>query len=292
MSADPLIIKACLNGIRGREVASGVPWTPREVADEARRCADAGASMVHFHARSDAGAISYDPAWYSEADRLIREETDLIVNHTTVRTSDVPIATVLRTLRETNEPVDMIALNPGYLVLHLPRAGESRETLVIPNSYSDIQAIINVCTERGIAIEPTALDTGFLSSVAMLVQDGLLSSPRYLLLEFGGAFGDGFQIMPGNERSYRFLTECTREVFPDAIWMAHGIGDSVFDIAKFAIADGAHVRVGFEDRAVLEDGRVASSNAEFVQWAVEQGRAHGREPASTSVARSKLLPQP
>ncbi|MFT4560276.1 MAG: 3-keto-5-aminohexanoate cleavage enzyme [Gammaproteobacteria bacterium] len=289
MSADPLIIKACLNGIRSREIASGVPWTPREVADEARRCADAGASMVHFHARTDSGAISYDPAWYSEADRLIREETDLILNHTTVRTSDVPIATVLRTLRDTSDPVDMIALNPGYLVLHLPRAGASRETLVIPNSYADIQAIIEVCTERGIAIEPTALDTGFLSSVVMLVQDGLLESPRYLLLEFGGSFGDGFQIMPGNERSYRFLTESAHEVFPDALYMAHGIENSVFDIARFAIADGAHVRVGFEDRAVLDDGRVASSNAEFVQWAVEQGRALGREPASTKFARSKLL---
>jgi uncharacterized protein (DUF849 family) len=70
---DDLVIKACLNGIRGREVAANVPWTPAEVADEAKRCAEAGAAIVHFHARASNGGISYDPAWYSEADRLIRE---------------------------------------------------------------------------------------------------------------------------------------------------------------------------------------------------------------------------
>ena len=287
---ESLIIKACLNGIRGRDVAAGVPWSPREVADEAKRCADAGASIVHFHARTTDGAISYDPNWYAEADRLIREETDLILNHTTVRTADVPIESVLLSLSETPDPVDMIALNPGYLVLHLQRPDAARETLVIPNSYADIQAILQVCAQRGIAIEPTALDTGFLSGVAMLVEDGLLATPRYILLEFGGAFGDGFQIMPGNERSYRYLTECTQEVFPEALWMAHGIEDSVFCIARLAIEDGAHVRVGFEDCATLEDGRVARSNADFVQWAVEHGRANGRAPASASEARTTLIP--
>ena len=60
---DTIIIKACLNGARGREQSAHVPWTPQEVADEALRCAAAGASIVHIHARSDAGAISYDPQW-------------------------------------------------------------------------------------------------------------------------------------------------------------------------------------------------------------------------------------
>lgn len=288
---DPLIIKACLNGIRGRDVAANVPWTPREVADEARRCAEAGASMVHFHARTDDGGISYDPAWYAEADALIRAETDLILNHTTVRTHDVPVDTVVRTLLETERPVDSIALNPGYLVLHLPRE-DTRETLVIPNAYSDLEAIIGACKQRGIAVEPTVLDTGFLSAVVMLVDDGLLATPNYLLLEFGGRFGDGLQVMPGNTRSYRYMRACAEEVFPVAKHVVHGIEDSVFNIAGLAIADGAHVRVGFEDRATLDDGTIAESNADFVRWAVQRARAEGREPASVEVARAALLEAP
>jgi 3-keto-5-aminohexanoate cleavage enzyme len=287
---DELVIKACLNGTRGREVAGTVPWTPVEVAAEAKRCADAGAAIVHFHARGTDGSISYDPAWYSEADRLIRGQTDLILNHTTVRTADVPIDTVLKTLTDTPEPVDMIALNPGYLVLHIANAKAGRDSLVIPNTYSDMQALLAVCSARGIVPEATALDCGFLSTVVMLVEDGLLASPRYVLLEFGGRFGDGLQVMPGNARSYRFMVDSLQEVFPDASWIAHGIEDSVFEIAKLTIDDGAHVRVGFEDSAILDDGSVAASNADFVRWAVERGRALGREPASPAAARAMLLP--
>ena len=58
---DKIVIKACLNGMRGRERSSQVPWTPAEVAAEARRCAEAGAAVVHIHARTPEGGISYDP---------------------------------------------------------------------------------------------------------------------------------------------------------------------------------------------------------------------------------------
>jgi uncharacterized protein (DUF849 family) len=261
-----LIIKACLNGIRGREIASAVPYSPREVADEALRCADVGASMVHFHARTPDGGISYDPEWYAEADGLIREDSDLILNHTTVRTAGEPLERVLATLEATPDPVDVIALNPGYLVIHSKRTKPGRETLVIPNSYDDLTAIIDVCRRRGIAIEPTALDAGFLSSIVMLVNDGVLPEPRYVLLEFGGRFGDGLQVMPGNTRSFRYMVDSLNEVFPNALSLAHGIEDSVFEIAEQSIAGGGHVRMGFEDRATLIDGRPARSNAEFVSW--------------------------
>ena len=286
---DKIVIKACLNGIRGREASPGVPFTPKEVAAEAKRCADAGASMVHFHARGANGEISYDPDWYAETDRLIRESTSLVLNHTTVRTADVPIERVLDTLRDTPEPVDMISLNPGYLVLHPKTRSETRETLAIPNDYSDLIALIEVCRERGIVPEPTVLDTGFLSTVALLVHEGWLEPPPYLLLEFSGRFGDGLQVIPGDMRSYTFMTECVGEVFPQATWIAHGIEDSVFEIAELAVNDGAHVRVGFEDRATLADGTRADSNAQFVQWAVDYASECGREPATPEEAREILL---
>ncbi len=75
-------------------------------------------------------------------------------------------------------------------------------------------------------------------------------------------------------------------------YRAHGIEDSVFTIASLAMATGAHVRVGFEDRATLVDGSLAESSADFVSWAVNVARAHGREPATPQEARQMLgLPQ-
>ena len=286
---DKIVIKACLNGMRGREQSPHVPWTPAEIAAEAKRCADAGAAIVHIHARTPEGEISYDPEWYTEADRLIREQTDLIVNHTTARMPDATIDQVLRYLRETPEPVDMISLNSGNIVFHTPLSEGGRRTIAIPNSYNDIKQTLMVCNERGIVPEPAVLDTGFLSSVVMLVEDGLLPSPRYLLVEFSGRFGQGFQIMPGTPRSYFYMTDCVKEVFPDATWIAHGIEDSVFTIASLAISTGAHIRVGFEDRATLVDGTLAQSNADYVNWSVEVARAHGREPATPQEARQILI---
>src|SRR6059036_1974004 len=232
---DKIIIKACLNGARGREQNPNVPWTPAEVAAEAKRCADAGASIVHFHARTPQGGISYDPAWYTEADRLIRAQTNLILNHTTARMPDATLDQVLRYLRETPEPVDMISLNTGNIAFNTPLSHGTRHTIAIPNSYDDLR-----------------------------------------------------QIMPGTPRSYFYMTACVKELFPDATWVAHGIEDSVFTIAGLAIATCAHVRVGFEDRATLVDGSLAQSSADFVTWAVNVARAHGREPATPQEARQLL----
>ena len=285
---DSIIIKACLNGARGREQSAHVPWTPQEVADEALRCAAAGAAIVHIHARSDTGGISYDPQWYAKTDGLIRARSDLIINHTTARMPDASIDQVLQYLRETPEPVDMVSLNTGNIIVNGALQNGTRSTLAIPNSYEDIRLTILACHERGIVPEPAVLDTGFLSNVVGLVEDGLLKTPNYLLLEFGGRFGDGLLIMPGTARSYVYMTDCVREVFPQAIWAAHGIEDSVFHIAALAIAGGDHLRIGFEDRATLSDGRPATSNAEFVTWAVAAARAHGREPATPAQARALL----
>ncbi len=285
---DKIIIKACLNGARGREQNPHVPWTPAEVAAEAKRCANAGAAIVHIHARTPQGGTSYDPAWYAEADRLIRAQTGLIVNHTTAREPHATIDQVLQYLRDTPEPVDMVSLNTGNIVFNTPLSQGTRRTIAIPNSYDDIRQTIMACRERDIVPEPAVLDTGFLTNVATLVQDGLLPSPRYLLIEFSGRFGDGLQIMPGTSRSYFYLTDCVKELFPNAIWVAHGIEDSVFTIASLAIATGAHVRVGFEDRATLVDGSLARSSADFVTWAVNMARAHGREPARPQDVRHMI----
>ncbi len=285
---DKIIIKACLNSARSREHNPHVPWTPAEVAAEAKRCADAGASIVHFHARTPQGGTSYDPTWYAEADRLIRAQTNLIVNHTTAREPDVTTAQVLQYLRETPEPVNLVSLNTGTIVFYTADAHGTRRTVTIPNSYEDIRQIIFACRERGIMPEPAVLDTGFLSNLVRLVEDGLLPVPRYLLVEFSGRFGDGFQLMPGTPRSYFYLTECIRDVFPGATWVAHGIEDSVFTIASLAVATGAHVRVGLEDRATLIDGTPARSNADFVEWAVRLARTYGREPATPREARAMI----
>ena len=111
---DEIIIKAFLNGGRGREDNPKVPWTPEGVAQEAVRCYEAGACIVHFHARSPDGGSRYETDWYPQTDGLIRSSCDLVMNHTTARRADVPVEAITRYLLETPNPVEMVSLNMGH----------------------------------------------------------------------------------------------------------------------------------------------------------------------------------
>ena len=124
---------------------------------------------MHIHARTNDGGISYDPEWYTEADRLMRAQTDLVINHTTARMPGASIDQVLHYLRETPAPTDMISLNTGSITFNTHLVDGTRQTVAIPNSYEDIRQTILICRERGIIPEPTVLDTGFLSNVVTLV---------------------------------------------------------------------------------------------------------------------------
>lgn len=283
----PVLIKACLNGARDRHQNPHVPWTPQEVADEAVRCADAGAAVVHFHARDADGAESYDPTWYAETDTLIRARCDLILNHTTIRPAGVRVEDVLRYLRETPEPVDMVSLVMGTITGSRLVDGE-RVTFTIPNSYEEIAAVLDVCYARGIVPEPALFDLGMLNVAESLLGEGVLRSDRYFLLEPTGLWGDGRQLAPGRREEYFQLADAIRARHPGAIWAAHGSGMDTFRTVGLAMATDAHVRVGFEDSPTLPTNDAPRSNAEFVEWAVQLARLHGREPMTPARARQVL----
>jgi len=286
---DTIIIKACLNGARGREANPNVPWTPEEVSQEAVRCFDAGASIVHFHARTPEGGISYDPEWYAHTDTLIRAQCDLVLNHTTARQAGVPVETVTRYLLDTPDPVEMVSLNLGQGVRWVPaQGGSTRRTSITPNSYEDILATLEACYRRGTFPEPAVHDMGMLNNAVTLMREGNIRSSRYFLVEPSAHWGDGRQGLPGTPKNYFLITDTIREFYPEATWLAHSSGSQTFVIGAIAIATGAHLRVGFEDSPFLPNNPQPISNAEYVAWAVALARAHGREPATPAQARELL----
>jgi 3-keto-5-aminohexanoate cleavage enzyme len=286
---DQVLIKACLNGARGREDNPNVPWTPREVADEAVRARDAGAAIVHFHARHDDGRPSYDAAWYEETDRLIRDRSDVILNHTTIRPASVPLESVLAYLRGTSQPVDMVSLVIGSMqgARKDPATGK-RTAFSIPNTWDDIAALLDVCYERGIRPEPAYFDLGMLSLGEALLADRLLRHDDYFLLEPTGHWGDGRQLAPGGRAESLQLLDAVQSRHLGALCVLHGSGPTSFTTATLAVAAGAHVRVGFEDSPRLPGDDRPSSNAAFVEWAVALARMLGRQPATPAEVRALL----
>ena len=288
---DTIIIKACLNGSRGRQDNPNVPWTPEEVAGEAVRCSNAGASIVHFHARTTEGAVSYETEWYANTDALIRAECDLVLNHTTARGWDVPVERVTEYLLGTPDPVEMVSLNLGYGV-RWASDGDGRRTSISPNSYEDIVKTLDACYSRGTFPEPAVHDTGMLNNAVTLMREGKIRSSAYFLVEPSAHWGDGRQSMVGTPRNYFMLTDSIRELYPQATWLAHSGGSQTFVLAGIAVATGAHIRVGMEDSPFLPGEPQPRSNAEYIEWAATLARLHGREPATPAQARQllKLLP--
>lgn len=290
-----VLIEVALNGGRDRAEQPATPYTPEEVAVEARGCAEAGACLVHLHARTAGGAWSADPAWYAEALGRIRAATpDVLISVPSLRPAGVPVAAFLDLLTAlASSPrtrPDLVSVNLGHIVVWepVPATGDSnRRTVHFPNDYADVVAVLAACRTHGITPELGVMDLGFISNAVALRDDGVLPAPGWFLLELDSpADGAGPQVAPSTVANYDILAARLRTHFPDAAWAAHGAGRPGYSVLRRALTRGAHVRVGFEDAVHLPDGRLAVSNAELVAWAVAAARQVGREPASATIARS------
>lgn len=287
---DVAIIEAAINGGRSCATCPAVPITPDEIAAEARRCSDAGASVVHFHAQEADGGWLADPALYAAAIRAARRAApDVLLSITSLRPAEVPVAAItalLATLADDSATrPDLVSINVGHIVAW-ERGEAGRRTVHYPNSYADIAALLAACRAGGIVPGLGVMDLGFLSNAVTLRDDGLLPAPPWFLLELDTLdYGAGRQVVPATLANYDHLAAQLRAQFPGATYAAHGVEGATYPIVARALATGAHVRVGFEDATALPDGRPAASNADLVAWAVALAREAGRRPATPAEAR-------
>lgn len=288
---DSVVIEAALNGGRDRREHPAVPLSPSEIAEEAARCAAAGASLVHVHARDDAGGWNDDADRYAETIRLIRRAApELPVGITSIRPDGVGIGTTILLLNAlATDPETLpeaMSINLGHIAAWEPDPAGGRRTVHYPNGYKDVVGLLRACAAFGIRPELGVMDFGFVSNAAALRDDGALPPEPWFLLELDSpGFGRPPQVAPATVAAYDALAAALREQFPAARWAAHGQGVGTFAVVRRVLEDGSHVRVGFEDAVVLPDGRVPASNAELVEWAVTAARAVGREPAGYEETR-------
>jgi uncharacterized protein (DUF849 family) len=292
-NAGAVLIAAALNGGRDRTENRAVPWTAQELATEAHRCAEEGATIFHVHARAGDGGWTGDAARYAEVVRGLREAVPGgLVSITSLRPEGVPIEAVLVLLtclagNAATKP-DLISINLGHIVVWEPAAdGSGRRTVHHPNAYAEIVRLLKACAEHGIRPELGVMDLGFVSNAVALKHDSVLPMRPWFLLELDSpAIGSGVQIAPATVENYRALALPLRRHFPESSWAAHGQGVAGYAVLRRALADGTHIRVGFEDAIHHPDGRLARSNAELVAWAVAAARDVGRSPATFEETRA------
>jgi 3-keto-5-aminohexanoate cleavage enzyme len=278
---DACILTCAVSGaVADRAQCPGIPYTPEEYAKEVRRARDAGASMVHVHARRPDGTPTVEPAHYRAiAQAILAEAPDIVLNLSTGWVG-LPMAERVGHITELRPEIG--ALNMGSL--NYARYSERRKAFVFDfvfeNPFADIVFLLERMNEAGVKPECECFDVGHVESVAPLIDLDVLRAPIQFSLIHG--------VLGGIRATPRNLAHMASVVPDGSTWGVIAVSREQWQLAATAAALGGNVRVGFEDNFYLPSGEMASSNGELVEAAASIVRLQGRRVAEPDEARVLL----
>jgi 3-keto-5-aminohexanoate cleavage enzyme len=246
-----------------------VPYTPAEIAAEVRRSFDAGARMVHVHARRDDGAPTQDSTRYCETVDAIRAAVPEII---------VQVSTGGAVGMGKDERLGSLAARPEMASLTCGTVNFGRG--VFENPAPLMLDFARALVAAGVKPELELFDLGHLDNAAWLVRQAPLEGPLHHDLVLG--------VPGGAAGSPRNVVTLADRLPPGSTWSATGIGRTHLAVITTAIACGGHVRLGFEDQVELRPGELARSNADLVARAVEIGELTGRTVPTPERTRELL----
>lgn len=281
MADDRVIITAALTGVlTTRDHCPAIPYTPDEIAAEARRARDAGAAAVHIHAREDDGRPSFRVERYQEIARAVRAACpDVILNFSTGAVG-LPKEDRIAHIPATRP--DVAALNMGSMnyAIYSRRRRQFVVDFVFSNPFGEIAYFLETMRAHGVKPELECFDRGHIHNAEPFRADGRLDDPIWFSLVMG--------VLGGVPASVPDLVAQASALPPGAVWQVIGISLEQWRLAAAALAMGGHVRVGLEDNFYLSDGVMARSNGDLVEKAVRLAREVGRTPATPAEARALL----
>jgi len=282
--SDKVVITCALTGVLAkREQCPWVPYTPAEIAEEARRAWEAGAAVVHIHARTDEGAPTYEPQVYAAIRREIESRCPVILNFSTGGLG--PMEGRVAHVREVKPAIAALNMGSMNYAKYSPRRKEFVFDFVFENPFKDICYLLSVMKEARVKPELECFDLGHTASIVPLLDQGLLEEP----LQFSFIMG----VLGGIRATAENLAAQAREaraLSRDPAWEVIGISHEQWTMLAAALALGGNVRVGLEDNFYLDSAgtQMARSNGDLVAKAVRMARDAGREPATVQEARSML----
>ena len=282
---DKVIITAALTGVLAtRQQSPYIPYTPDEIAAEARRCVEAGASIVHIHARQDNGMPAYDVETYARIDEAVKGQCpDVIINYST---GAIGLERETRVHQIRALKPDMAALNMGSMnyAIYSRKAKTFYHDHVFANPFKDIQYFLEAMNEAGTRPEMECFDTGHINNARPLIDMGILQPPFQFSLVMG--------VLGGIPASTKNLLHQVEQLPDNSFWQVIGIGTKQWPLVAAALTMGGNVRVGLEDNLYLPNGELAKSSAEGVETAVTLANLTGVPIATVAEAREKLqIPQ-
>jgi 3-keto-5-aminohexanoate cleavage enzyme len=278
---DKAIITCAVSGaVANKHQCPGIPYTPEEYAKEVRRARDAGATMVHVHARTPEGIPTVEVEHYRAITRAILAETpDIVINYSTGWVG-LPMAERVAHITELKPEIGALNMGSMNYAKYSPKRKGFVFNFVFENNFEDIIFLLERMQEAGVKPECECFDVGHVESVEPLVDLGVLSPPIQFSLIHG--------VLGGISATARNLAHMASVVPAGSTWGVIAISRDQWTMVGAAAALGGNVRVGFEDNFYLPSGEMASSNGELVEAAAQIVRLQGREVAEPSEARALL----
>src|SRR5580700_6925060 len=280
---DLCVVTCALSGVlANRSQCPDIPYTPAEMGEEAKRAYDAGASVVHIHARNDDGGPTFSPAVFAKIKEEIRKRCPIILNFSTGTIVD-DVTEQCTYVRESRP--EIAALNMG--TMNYSKYSEKRKAfvfdMVFPNTYAKIMKLISAMNEAGAKPELECFDSGHTHGIWPLLDMGLLKPPlqfSFIVNVLGG--------IPPTVESLQLQRQIALDLAPGSEWEVIGISKCQWRMLATALVLGGNVRVGLEDNLYLPAGVPARSNGDLVDVAVRMVRDVGRRPATVDEARAIL----
>jgi uncharacterized protein (DUF849 family) len=293
-----IITCAVTGAIHTPSMSPHLPVTAQEIADAAIGAAEAGAAIVHLHARDpQTGKPDQSPEAFRPFLQVIKQRSDVVINITTGGAPTMLVEERLRpaaTFKPEVASLNMGSMNFGlYPMLNRfkdfkhdwerPYLEGSRDR-IFRNTFADIENILTTCAGNGTRFEIECYDIGHLYTLAHFVDRGVVKPPLFVQSVFGILGGIG----PHPDDVMHMKRTADRLFGTDYAWSVLGAGRNQLPVAAMAAAMGGNIRVGLEDSLWAGRGRLAESNAQQVKLARQIIEALGLDVATPDEARQIL----
>ncbi|PTE06917.1 3-keto-5-aminohexanoate cleavage protein [Mesorhizobium helmanticense] len=294
-----IIITCAVTGsIHTPSMSPHLPVTAQEIAQAAIEAAQAGAAIVHLHARNPVdGRPDQSTEAFAPFLQVIKQSTDCVVNITTGGAATMTVEERVKpaaTFAPEVASLNMGSMNFGlYPMLERfktfqhdwerPYLEGSRDR-IFRNTFGDIEHILRICAQNGTRFEIECYDIGHLYTLAHFVERGLVKAPFFVQSVFGILGGIG-----AHPEDVAHMKRTADRLFGnDYHWSVLGAGRNQLPIATQAIALGGNVRVGLEDSLWIGRGQLAKSNADQVRKVRQIIEGLGASVATPDEARQIL----
>lgn len=298
-SPKKIIVTCAVTGaIHTPSMSPHLPVTPEEIVSEAVAAAEAGAAILHLHARDPQnGKPDQTPEAFARFLSRIKQQTSAVINITTGGSPYMKVEE--RVLPAATFKPEVASLNMGSInfgLYHLldrykdfkfdweKQHLENTRDLVFRNSFKDIEYILKTCYGNGTRFEFECYDIAHLYNLKHFLDRGLVKPPLFVQSVFGLLGGIG----PHPEDVMHMKRTADRLFGSDYRWSVLGAGRNQLPIAAMAAAMGGNIRVGLEDSLWAGAGKLATSNADQVRLARKIVEGLGLELATPDEAREIL----